>query len=44
VVFSWIGVINLLAAMKIQSFSSPSETLALPLPRSKKQKRFVTAA
>jgi hypothetical protein len=28
VVFSWIGVINPLAAMKIQSFSFQSEILA----------------
>jgi hypothetical protein len=44
VVFLWIGVINPLAAMKIQSCSSQSETLALPLLRLKKQKRYVTAA
>jgi hypothetical protein len=40
----WIGDINQPAAMKIPSFSFPSEIPAQPLLKSKKLKRFVSAA
>jgi hypothetical protein len=41
---SWIGVINLLAVMKIQSSSFQLETLGQPLHKLKKRKKFVIAA